>query len=95
MLPFPMLLRLARKLHAVWTERVEPATEPWRAWRALDAQFAERRLRGAAHGEHAHGSELCEQGFQHVEDSEVVTMSLSSWEPGGPETIRSMFEGSA
>jgi len=35
--------------------------------RRRDAQFAERRLRGAAHREHAHGSEVREQGFENVE----------------------------
>ena len=53
MLPITDVLRLTRRLHAVWTSRIEPPTEPWQEWKLLEthiaaAQHARQRLRLAA-----------------------------------------------
>jgi hypothetical protein len=52
MLPIPLVFRLARRLEATWSRRIEPRTEPWRAWRTLethvaDAESLRRRLQFA------------------------------------------------
>ena len=41
MLPIPIVLRLARRLEATWCNRIEPKSEPWRAWQSLEAHVAE------------------------------------------------------
>src|SRR4051812_30635872 len=53
MLPTPLVLRLARRLHAAWAGR-PPPPDPGGAWSALDARVARlgrlRRLLGLAAG---------------------------------------------
>ena len=41
MLPIPMLLRLARRLEALWTPKPEPLTRPEQAWASLRTQLTE------------------------------------------------------
>lgn len=53
MLPLPLVLRLARRLHAAWAAHAQPPPDPGPAWRALDAVLAaahraRRRVRLAA-----------------------------------------------
>src|SRR5437879_4662356 len=46
MLPASQLLRLARRLHAVWASRFEPTSEPAREWKSLETSLTEvQRLR--------------------------------------------------
>ena len=40
MLPIPMLLRVARRLEAIWTTKTDVPTRPERAWRFLHDQLA-------------------------------------------------------